>query len=324
MALYTDSTIKDVTKHIADFIYKAYADSFGLLANGNARRTFFIKVSENDILAGNSISREKTNLVVDSIASQNLWNNIVNVCGHADLETRIASLVPPSINVRDRTDIDKYLKEQLYIAFESTRKELSEQIKFKHAQAEEARQKAEKEKQKKTLKITAIIASVVLLIILIATLPTIIENSNNNKREAYIESQIQEVVDALERKIENQIDDDVTITFSYNEFMGCENSLEWSFYIRMAKFDEFVKSGGKDEQLLLEIMDNCRIIENIVEAENDAFDFSFKYDDLSIDVSNYDGAVNYTNSSSSGTFYYEEYGASRYLHSRNTQYVLDK
>ena len=48
----------------------------------------------------------------------------------------------------------------------------------------------------------------------------------------------------------------------------------WSFKIKMTKFDEFVKSGGKNEQLLLEIMDNCRIIENIVEAENDTFDFS--------------------------------------------------
>lgn len=324
LALYTDSTIKDVTRHIADFIYKAYVDTFGLLTNGNARRTFFAKASENDILAGDSISKEKTNLVVDSIASQNLWNNIVNVCGHADLETRIASLMPPSVNARERSDIDKYLKEQLYIAFESTRKELSEQIKAKRARAEEVRQKAEKEKQKKTIKITAIIASVVLSIILIASLPTIIENSKSNKKEAYIESQMQEVVDTLERKIENQIDDDITITFSYNEFMGYENSLEWSFNIRMAKFDEFVKSGGKDEQLLLEIMDNCRIIENIVEAENDTFDFSFRYDDANIDVSNYDGTVNYTNSFSSETFYYEEYGASRYLHSRNTEYVLDK
>lgn len=324
LALYTDSTVKDVTQYIADFIYRAYADSFALLTNNNARKTFFVKSSENNILSGDSISREKSNLIVDSIASQNLWNNIINVCGHTDLETRIASLMPSNVNVCKRDDIDKYLKEQLYIAFESTRKELSEQIKANRARAEEARQKAEKEKQKKTIKIAAIIASVVALIILIASLPSIIENTKNSKKEEYIESQLQEVVDSLERKIENQIDDDVTITFSYNEFMGYEYSLEWSFKISMAKFDEFAKAGGKDKQMLLDIMNNCRVIEKIVESENDTFDFSFEYDDVSIDISNYDGAVNYGNSSSSEIFYYEEYGEKRYLHSRNTEYELNK
>ena len=324
LALYTDSTIKDVTKHIADFIYKAYADSFGLLTNGNALKTFFAKASENDILLGDTISREKANLIVDSIASQNLWNNIVNVCGHTDLEIRITSLLPSSVKVNDRTCIDNYLKEQLFIAFESTRKELSEQIKTNRIQAEETRRKAEKDKQKKTIKITAIVVSIILLIILIASLPAIIENSKNNKKEAYIESQIQEVVDTLERKIENQIDDDVSITFSYEEFMGYDSSLMWSFKIKMTKFDEFVKSGGKNEQLLLEIMDNCRIIENIVEAENDTFDFSIKYDDTNISVSNYDGTINYANSFSSETFYYEEHSGNRYLHSFNTEYVLEK
>ena len=50
----------------------------------------------------------------------------------------------------------------------------------------------------------------------------------------------------------------------------------WSFEIKMTKFEEFRKAGGQDEALLLEIMNNCEIIEEIIEKESDSFDFTIE------------------------------------------------
>ena len=328
LARYTNKSVNDVlhqhTSSYANAVIREYGNIVKALNNSTQCRNYLRKLSDDEILSGESSSKQLADSLVHSIALDNAWKVLVEQCGHSDMFERLLAVMPVDISFNSKADCDSYLAKALFNALEVIRKELSEQIKTSRARAEEARQKAEKEKQKKTIKNTVIVVAIILLIILVASLPTIIENSKNNKREAYIESQIQEVVDALEQKIENQIDDDITITFSYTEFMGYEHSLKWSFSIRMAKFDEFVKSGGEDEQLLLEIMDNCRIIDDVVETENDTFDFDFNYNDINIGISNYDGAVKYINAYSSETFYYEEYGEKRYLHSRDTEYVLDK
>lgn len=100
----------------------------------------------------------------------------------------------------------------------------------------------------------------------------------------------------------------------------------WSFEIKMTKFEEFRKAGGQDEALLLEIMNNCEIIEEIIEKESDSFDFTIEIGGEYIDVNNYDGSVAYGDLSSYETFYYDARGYTdhidRYLYSSDTEYVI--
>lgn len=120
----------------------------------------------------------------------------------------------------------------------------------------------------------------------------------------------------------SQIDDDVIISYSYKQFDDSNDFLVWSFKIKMTKFEEFRSSDGNNEILLREIMDNCRIINDIIEDENETFNFNVEFEDKYIDISNYDGTVSYGDLSSYETFYYEEYGSDRYLHSFDTEYII--
>lgn len=170
LSLYTDASLKEVSAYSADFIVKSYSDAIALLSDKSKCKAFFNKASDSDIIKDDSISREKSNLIVDSIGSENLWNKLTNDCGHSDLQERILSLLPNNLNLGSRDEINVYLKKRLYESFEIVRKELATEIKEKEA-AQLAYERTPKTrikklwKELKEIKVAIIIVFVVLVII---------------------------------------------------------------------------------------------------------------------------------------------------------------
>lgn len=327
LARYTNKSTNDVlyqhTSSYANAVIREYGKIIKALDNSNQCREYLRKLNDDEILSGEGTSKRLAKSLVYSIAPNDNWNLLVKQCGHADLLERLQAIMPAGLSIGSKADCDSYLAKTLFDALEAVRRDLAQSISAQRARAEEERKKAEKAQQKKRIKTTVICCIIAVAIIFAISLPSIIESSKEANRESAIETRIQEVTTALEQKIESQIDDDIVISFSYKEFMGYDTSLMWSFTIKMTKFEEFRKAGGQDEALLLEIMNNCRIIDDIVEDENDSFEFGVEVGDEYIDISNYDGSVNYGDLSSYETFYYEEYGGTRYLHSRDTEYVIN-
>ena len=80
------------------------------------------------------------------------------------------------------------------------------------------------------------------------------------------------------------------------------------------------------EQALLEVMDVCKNLVEIYDDVYDDLDLDFKNEDVRIvmDFSGGNfGSLKIHDTSTSETFHYEEHGGTRYLHSRDTEYVIN-
>ena len=168
LALYTNSSLREVSAYSADFIVKSYSDAIELLTNKDKCRMHFNKVSDSDIIKDDSLSKEKSNHIIDAIGSSNLWNKLTNDCGHNDLQDRILALLPDKLILTSRDEINAYLKKRLYESFEAVRREFATEIKEKEA-AQLAYERAPKTriiKLWKDHKIAVIIACVSVIVII--------------------------------------------------------------------------------------------------------------------------------------------------------------
>lgn len=330
LARYTNKSTNDVlyqhTSSYANAVIREYGKIVKALDSPNQCRDYLRKLNDDEVLSGEGTSKRLTKSLVYSIITNDSWNILVKQCGHSDLLERLLAIMPAGLSLGSKSDCDSYLAKTLFNALEVARKDLAQRISESRARAEAERQKAEKAQQKKKIKTTVICCAIIAAIIFAVSLPSILESSKEAKRESAIENGIQEVVNVLEQKIESQIDDDVVISFSYKEFMGYDTSLMWSFKVKMTKFEEFRKAGGQDEALLREIMSNCEIIEDIIEDEEDSFDFTVEIGDERIDINNYDGSVSYGDLSSYETFYFDVRRYTdhidRLLYSMDTEYII--
>lgn len=330
LARYEGKSTNDIlyqhTSSYANTVIREYGKIVKALGNSNQCREYLRKLNDDEILSGEGTSKRLANSLVYSITTNSNWNILTRQCGHGDLLERLLAIMPAGSTFGSKADCDSYLIKALFEALEAARRDLAQSISAQRVRAEEERQKAEKAQQKNRVKTTVICCIIAAVIIFAISLPSVIENSKAANRESAIETRIQEVTTALEQKIESQIDDDIVISFSYKEFMGYDTSLMWSFTIKMTKFEEFRKAGGQDEALLREIMSNCEIIEDIIEDEDDSFDFMVKVGDERIDINNYDGSVSFGDLSSYETFYFDVRRYSdhidRHLYSMDTEYVI--
>lgn len=330
LARYEGKSTNDIlyqhTSSYANTVIREYGKIVKALGNSNQCREYLRKLNDDEILSGEGTSKRLANSLVYSITTNSNWNILTRQCGHGDLLKRLLAIMPAGSTFGSKADCDSYLIKALFEALEAARRDLAQSISAQRVRAEEERQKAEKAQQKNRVKTTVICCIIAAVIIFAISLPSVIENSKAANRESAIETRIQEVTTALEQKIESQIDDDIVISFSYKEFMGYDTSLMWSFTIKMTKFEEFRKAGGQDEALLREIMSNCEIIEDIIEDEDDSFDFMVKVGDERIDINNYDGSVSFGDLSSYETFYFDVRRYSdhidRHLYSMDTEYVI--
>ncbi len=333
LARYENKSANDVlyqhTSSYANAVIREYGKIVKALDNSSQCREYLRKLNDGEILSGEGTSKQLAKSLVYSIAPNDNWNILVKQCGHADLLERLLAIMPVGSSLRNKADCDAYLVEALFNALEVARKDLAQRILESRARAEAERQELEAQKRKKRIKTTAILCAIVAAVIVAISLPSIIENAKISKRESYVEKQIQAVVAPLESKMENATGVDIIIDYYFSLENDWENEqwYEWTFSVELPIFDEYRKSNSANEQSLLEVMDVCKSLVEIYDDVYDDLDFDFKDEDVRIvmDFSGGNfGSLKIHDTSTSETFYYEEYGGDRYLHSMNTEYVLDK
>lgn len=333
LARYTNKSTNDVlhqhTASYANAVIREYGNIVKALDNSNLCREYLRKLSDDEILAGEEASKRLAKSLVYSIASNDNWNILVEQCGHSDMLERLLAVMPIGTSFDSKADCDSYLSKALFNALEATRKDLAQKISESRACAEAERQKLEAQKRKKRIKTTAIVCAIIAVVIFVISLPTIIENAKIAKRESYVEKQIQEVVMPLERQMEDATGVDIIIDYSFSleNDWDTEQWYEWTFSVKLPIFEEYRKSNSATEQALLEVMDVCKTLVEIYDNVYDELDFDANEGDVRIvmDFSGGNfGSLKIHDTSTSETFYYEEHSGNRYLHSSNTEYVLDK
>lgn len=147
---FTNSDVKSVliakTNDYATAIVQAYQRVVDMLTNKELCRKIIREFDDTSILSGNAICKERAHTYVDAIVTHDIWNQLVNQCGQANLLERIIALVPKDIQVTTKTDVDNYFIHQLVLAYEDARKAIAVQIKKKQA-AEHAQRQLEKKRK---------------------------------------------------------------------------------------------------------------------------------------------------------------------------------
>lgn len=134
LSIYTNTPMREITSYMADFVFDdGYAKTIALLSDKKQCRNVLQKENEAEILSGDKISKQKAAWLVDPIAPPALWDKLTTICGHNDLLNRIITLLPDGSNITTKEQLDAYLKEKLYEAFEIVRKELAAEIREQEA-----------------------------------------------------------------------------------------------------------------------------------------------------------------------------------------------
>ena len=338
------SILQEKTRYYANAVVKSYKDVANILNDKDFAVKTIYEFPESAILAGDAISKGQASSVVEKLVKQNIWLELVDKCGHSNLIDDIKKLILEADNVFTKRDLDSLLTDKLYSLFETVRLERVNAINKQQEQefnAKEASELAEKERQakkaakkeenrqklKKALKM--ILPGLLAVVIIVAiSLPSIIEKVKTAKRESYVEEQIQAVIVPLEKGMEDATGVDVIIDyyFSLENDWDNEQWYEWTFSVELPIFEEYRKSNSANEQSLLEVMDVCKTLVEIYDDVYDDLDFDFKNEDVRIvmDFSGGNfGSLKIHDTSTSEIFYYEEYSGERYLHSYDTEYVLE-
>ena len=332
LARYTNKSTNDVlyqhTSSYANAVIREYEKIVKALDSPNQCRDYLRKLNDDEVLSGEGTSKRLAKSLVYSIITNDNWNILVKQCGHSDLLGKLLAIMPVGSTFGSKVDCDSNLAEGLFNALEIARKDLAQKILDSRAHAEAERQKLEAQKRKKRIKTTAILCAIVAVIVVAISLPSIIENAKTAKRESYVEEQIQAVIVPLEREMEDATGVDIIIDyyFSLENDWDDEQWYEWTFSVELPIFEEYRKSNSASEQALLEVMDVCKTLVEIYDDVYDDLDFDFKKEDVRIvmDFSGGNfGSLKIHDTSTTETFYYEEYGGERYLHSFDTEYVID-
>ena len=146
-----EEILRGLTDQYATGIVKAYSRIAEMLADEYLCRKTIGGCSEAAILAGDEICKEKAREYVFTVAPIGVWEQLTERCGHADLLERVKKRFNFMSEIESRNELNTYLVEQLYMAFESARKTLADQIAEKMRLAkeraeEEARIKEEKKR----------------------------------------------------------------------------------------------------------------------------------------------------------------------------------
>lgn len=329
LSCYTNKSIEEILfRHTASYsnaVINEYAKIIKALNEPEICRAFLRQCNEDDIFVKEVTSKRLANSLVKKIVPNDIWDSLVKQCGHIELFDKIVCFLPNKNNINSKQDLDNYLINTLSSAIEIVREDIAATIQSERSIHEAERQKNELEKKKKHNQKMAVGYVIIAVIIIAFFFPAIIENIKSSQKENYIESKIENVLVPLEERIESEITDDITLDYEYNlqyDFSD-EDIYKWSFNIRMNKFEEFVQTGANDDRLLLEVMDNCAVIENIFEEVYDDLDFEFDYKGKEVEMNYEHSSLQFTADSTSGIFYYEEYWGNRYLHSNDKEYVVE-
>ena len=169
---------------MADFIVDGYAKTIAALSDTTSCYNIMNKAEERAILAGDSISKQKADWLVDPLAPVVLWDKLTSEYGHTDLFDRLLNLLPNRPEMNSKQEYDAFLKNRLFSILETIRQERAakiheqqrEEVRRKEEEAERARRTA---KRNKIIKIVCLIA--VAVAIVIAIISSVITKANNAK-----------------------------------------------------------------------------------------------------------------------------------------------
>lgn len=178
LSLYSGRSLREITSYVADFIVDGYAQTIATFTNNTPCYNIMNKVDERDILAGDSISKQKSDWLVDPLAPDVLWDKLTSEYGHTDLFDRLLSLLPEKTEISSKIEYDVFLKERLFAIFENIRKERvdaiytqrQDDVRRKEVEAENARIAAEK--RIKFIKYGVVIGSIAVVVIVAISLIT--------------------------------------------------------------------------------------------------------------------------------------------------------
>lgn len=184
LSLYSGRSLREITSYMADSIVDGYAQTIAALSNTAPCYNIMNKVEDRAILAGDSISKQKADWLVDPLAPAVLWDKLTSEYGHNDLFERLLNLLPNRLEINNKQEYDAFLKNRLFSILETIRQERV--AKIHEQQREEARRKAEEAKKaqrtaKRNKKITIICLIAVAVAIVIAIISLVITKANNAK-----------------------------------------------------------------------------------------------------------------------------------------------
>ena len=184
LSLYSGRSLREITSYMADSIVDGYAQTIAALSDTAPCYNIMNKAEERAILAGDSISKQKADWLVDPLAPAVLWDKLTSEYGHTDLFDRLLNLLPNRPEMNNKQEYDAFLKNRLFSILETIRQERV--AKIHEQQREEARRKAEEAekaqrtvKRNKKIKIICLIA--VAVAIVIAIISSVITKANNAK-----------------------------------------------------------------------------------------------------------------------------------------------
>ena len=184
LSLYSGRDLREITAYMADFIVDGYAKTIAALSDTAQCYSIMNKVEERTILAGDSISKQKADWLVDPLAPVVLWDKLTSEYGHTDLFDRLLNLLPNRPEMNSKQEYDAFLKNRLFSILENIRQERV--AKIHEQQREDARRKAEEAekaqrtaKRNKKIKIICLIAVVVAIVI--AIISSVITKAINAK-----------------------------------------------------------------------------------------------------------------------------------------------
>lgn len=176
LSLYSGQPLREITAYMADFIVDGYAQIIAALSDTTPCYNIMSKVDEEDILAGNSISKEKAKWLVDPLAPAVLWDKLTGEYGHNDLFERLLALLPEETGIESKKKYDFFLKKKLFAVLETIRQERVAEI-LNRRKAEEQKRETEAEqariseaKRRKFRKYSAIIAPIAAVMMIVISL----------------------------------------------------------------------------------------------------------------------------------------------------------
>ena len=274
LSLYSSRSLREITAYMADFIVDGYAQIVTALSDTTPCYNIMSKVDEEDILAGNNISKEKAKWLVDPLAPAVLWDKLTCEYGHDDLFDRLLALLPGETGIESKKEYDFLLKKKLYAVLETIRQERVETI-LAQRQEDERRKEAEAENARRTaarnkaVKKIGVVATIVLVAIVIASI--VINKISNAK--AYQEMSGTYLVHSVVHK-------DGDPYYDYNWWLDIaeDGSFEMASY-------SYVYEGTQVEQILGVIKANTSIsaIDDFVldatAYDNANYCYEIKFDD---------------------------------------------
>ena len=184
LSLYSSRMLREITSYVADSIVDGYAQTIAMLSDTAPCYNIMNKVEERAILAGDSISKQKADWFIDSIAPAILWDKLTSEYGHTDLFDRLLNLLLDRPEINNKQEYDAFLKNKLFSILETIRQERvakiheqqREETRRKAAEAEKARLTA---KRNKKIRKIGLVAAIVVIIIAIAS--AIVTKNTNAK-----------------------------------------------------------------------------------------------------------------------------------------------